>query len=61
MTTIKFPMSMKFGQIGPMTAELAALERLKKSYRLTMGKYCDHSFLSRTSSFLQETRIQLYA
>ena len=30
-TTIKSWMSSKFGQIGPRTAELAALERLEKS------------------------------
>ena len=28
----------KFGQIGPRTAELAALERLEKSHRLIMGE-----------------------
>ena len=30
--------SSKFGQIGPRTAELAALERLEKSHRLVMGE-----------------------
>ena len=30
-TTIKSGMSSKFGQIRPLTAELAALERLKKN------------------------------
>ena len=36
-------MSSKFGQIGPRTAELAALERLEKnSIDLLWGK-CDHS------------------
>ena len=29
-----------FGQIGPLTMELAALERLKISHRLIMGKWC---------------------
>ena len=31
-------MSSKFGEIGPWTTELAALERLKKSHRLIMEK-----------------------
>ena len=31
-------MSLKFGQIGPPTAELDALERLKNPHRLKMGK-----------------------
>ena len=39
-TTIKSQMSLKFGQIRPWTAELAALERLKNPHRLTIG---DHS------------------
>ena len=30
------------GQIGPLTMELAALERLKISHRLIMGKWCLH-------------------
>ena len=38
--TIKSQMSLKFGQIRPWTAELAALERLKNLHRLTIG---DHS------------------
>ena len=29
-----------FGQIGPLTMELAAIERLKISHRLIMGKWC---------------------
>ena len=34
-------MSSNFGQIGPLTTELAALERLKDfSYRPIMGKWC---------------------
>ena len=37
-TSITFRMSSIFGQIGPRTAELAALERLKNSHRLIMGK-----------------------
>ena len=32
--------SLTFGQIGPLTMELAALERLKISHRLIMGKWC---------------------
>ena len=31
-------MSSKFGRIRPRTTELAALERMKKSHRLIMGK-----------------------
>ena len=37
-------MSLKFGSIRPWTAELAALERLKKmAIDLQWGKCCDHS------------------
>ena len=38
--------SSNFGQIGPLplTTELAALERLKISHRLIMGKCCLHLF-----------------
>ena len=32
--------SPNFGQIGPLTAELAALDRLNISHRLIMGKWC---------------------
>ena len=35
--------SSNFGQIRSRTAELAALERLKNSHRLIMGKTCKHS------------------
>ena len=35
--------SLNFGQIGPLTTELAALERLKNSIRLIMGKCCLHA------------------
>ena len=43
-TTIKSRMSSKFGQIQPWTAELAALERLKKiPIDLQWNKCCDHS------------------
>ena len=37
-TSIISRTSSKFGQIGPRTAELAALERLEKSHRLIMGE-----------------------
>ena len=39
-TCIKSRSSLTFGQIGPLTMELAALERLKISHRLIMGKWC---------------------
>ena len=39
-TCIKSWMSLNFGQIEPLTTELAPLERLKISHRLTMGKGC---------------------
>ena len=52
-------MSSKFGWIGPWTAELAALERLKKSPLTYNGKDVVNtpalSFLIRSSSFLQVT------
>ena len=32
------PMGSKFGQIGPWTVELAALERLENPHRLIMGE-----------------------
>ena len=50
--------SSKFGQIGPRTAELAALERLEKSpstYNL-MEKSCEHS-----SSFIFDSIILILA
>ena len=37
-TCIKSRTSSNFGQIGPLTTELAALECLKKSHKLIMGK-----------------------
>ena len=37
MAAIKAWMGSKFGKIGPETAELAALERLKNLHRLVMG------------------------
>ena len=42
-TCIKSRMSSNFGQIGPLTTELAALERLKISRRFIMGKCCLHA------------------
>ena len=42
-TCIKSRTSSNFGQIGPLTTELAALERLKISHRLIMGKCCLHA------------------
>ena len=44
-TCIKSRMSSNFGQIGPLTMEFAALERLKISHRLIMGKWCLHASL----------------
>ena len=35
--------SSNFGQIGPLTTELAAIEHLKNFHRLIMGKYCLHA------------------
>ena len=43
-TCIKSRTSSNFSQIGPLTTELAALERLKNfSYRLIIGKWCLHA------------------
>ena len=42
-TCIKSRTSSNFGQIGPLTTELAALERLKISHRLIMGKWFLHA------------------
>ena len=38
-------MSSKFGQIRPRTTELAALECMKKSHKLIMGKTMSSHFL----------------
>ena len=46
-TCIKCQTSSNFGQIGPLTTDLAALERLKISHRLITGKWWFHA-----SSFL---------
>ena len=52
--------SVKFGQIIPRTAELAALERLEKSAYTYNGRNLVNtlalSFLIQSSSFLQVTR-----
>ena len=48
-------MSSKFGQIGPWTTELAALERLKKSHRLIKGKMMPAVF-DKIVSYLQVMR-----
>ena len=42
-TSITSRTSSKFGQIGPRTAELAAIERLKKNPHRLMEKSCEHS------------------
>ena len=42
-TCIKSRKSSNFGQIGLLTTQLAALERLKKSHKLIMGKWCLHA------------------
>ena len=47
MTCMRARTSPNFSLIGPLTAELAALERLKKNpHRLIMGKRCLHLFLA---------------
>ena len=48
-TCIKSRMRPNFGQIGPLTTELAVLEVSNISQRLIMGKWCLHasSFISR--------------
>ena len=59
-TSIASRTSSKFGQIGPRTAELAALERLEKSPYTYNGRILVNtlvpSFLNQSSSFLQVTR-----
>ena len=42
-TCIKSGTSSNFGQIGPLTTELAVLGHLKISHRLIMGKCCLHA------------------
>ena len=46
MTCMRAWMSSKFGGIRPPTTELAALERMKKSHILIMGKTMSSHFLS---------------
>ena len=59
-TTITSRKSSKFGQIGPRTVELAAIERLKKSPYTYNGRILVNtlapSFLIGSSSFLQVSR-----
>ena len=59
-TSIRSRTSSKFGQIGPRTAELAALERLEKSPYTYNGRNLvttlAPSFLNQSSSYLQVTR-----
>ena len=45
MTCMRAWMSSTFGRIRPHTLELAALERIKKSHRLIMGKTMSSHFL----------------
>ena len=44
MTCMRGGTSLNFSLIGPQTAELAALERLKNPHRLIMRKQCLHFF-----------------
>ena len=44
MTCMRVGKSLNFSWIGPPTAELAALERLKNPHRLIMRKQCLHFF-----------------
>ena len=53
-TTIKAWMSLNFGRISPLTAELAVLEHLKKTYKLVST--LAPSVLFGSYSFLQVTR-----
>ena len=59
-TSITSRKCLKFGQIGPRTVELAALERLEKSPQTYNGRNLVNtlapSFLNQSSSFLQVTR-----
>ena len=64
-TCIKSRTSSNFGQIGPLTMELAALERLKKfPIDLYLGNVISmlvHSFLIESSSMLLVTRTGIKA
>ena len=44
MTYMRARKNLNFSLIGPPTAELAALERLKNPHRLIMRKQCIHFF-----------------
>ena len=44
MTCIRAGTNLNFSLIGPWTAELAALERLKNPHWLIMGKQCLHFY-----------------
>ena len=44
MTCMRVGTSLNFSLIGPPTAKLAALERLKNPHRLIMRKQCLHFF-----------------
>ena len=44
MTCMRAWTSLNFSLFGPPTAELAALESLKKTHKLIMGKGCIHFF-----------------
>ena len=46
MTCMRAGRSLNFSLIGPMTAELAALERFVNPHRLIMRKQCLHFFLA---------------
>ena len=63
-TCMKSRTSSNFGQIGPPTTELSALECLKISHRLIMGKCCLHAssfILIESSSKLLVTRTGIKA
>ena len=50
MTCMRAWTSSNFGLVGPQTAELAALERLKNPHRLKMGKMMSPLFLGCSGS-----------
>ena len=50
MLYVRACMSSKFGEIGPWTTDLTALERLKKSHRLIIEKITSSHFLRYFSS-----------
>ena len=65
MTYIRAWKNLKFGQIGPQTTELAALERRKKSPLTYNGENgvstFSRLFLIRSFSYLQVTRTYISA